>query len=141
MTAGASELRFECTGCGKCCTHQGEYAHVYVSRAETLALAALLGLTVSRFKKRYSFVDEYGWTQLRTSEDRCVFLDPQTNACTVYAERPTQCRTFPFWRESVRDGAWTPAVRKLCEGVGQGRLYSIEEAQECMLEMERSDQD
>ena len=34
--SGLSDLRFECTQCGKCCTNQVEYAHVYVNHIEGL---------------------------------------------------------------------------------------------------------
>ncbi len=134
-----SELRFECTQCGRCCRNNGGYAHVYLNEEETDALADHLGLTLITFLERYTFVDEDGWTQLRTTGDRCRFLEPDTNQCRVYEARPTQCRTFPFWRETIRDGAWTPEVREICEGVGRGRLYSIEEAEVQMREMQEAE--
>ena len=134
-----SKLRFECTQCGKCCTLRGEYAHVYLNAAELKALAAHHGLTQRAFKHRYTFRDEQGWTQLRTESDHCVFLDVETGACSVYEARPTQCRTFPFWRDLVEDGQWNDEVRKMCEGVGQGRLYSIAEVEARMREMEESE--
>jgi Fe-S-cluster containining protein len=38
-------------------------------------------------------------------EDACAFLDGAR--CTVYEARPTQCRTFPFWKENLRRrGSW-----------------------------------
>lgn len=134
-------LRFECTGCGKCCTYQDEYAHVYLNRAERKALAEHLGLGLRAFGNRYTFVDEYGWTQLKTEQDRCVFLDPDTKACKVYGARPVQCRTFPFWAEMIEDGEWTPRAREVCEGVGQGRLYTLEEAFARIVEHESIQED
>lgn len=134
-------LRFECTRCGMCCTHRNGYAHVYLNRDEVKALAEHLELSVRAFKRRYTFVDEYGWTQLETEGERCVFLDPDTMRCNVYEARPTQCRTFPFWRDNVRDGRWTADVRRHCEGIGRGRLYTIEEAEVRMVEMEESEED
>jgi len=133
-------LRFECTGCGRCCTNQVEYSHVYVNDRESKAMARLKGLSLREFEKLYTFTDEYGWTQLTLAENRCVFLGAD-DSCGVYAARPTQCRTFPFWREFVDVGEWTDEVRQLCEGVGQGRLYSIEEADVLMVAMEESDRD
>ena len=140
MSPRRKGLRFECTQCGKCCTHQGDYAYVYVNRDEAKGLAELLGLTLRTFKRRYAFVDKYGWTQLRTTENRCVFLDPDTNLCQVYEARPAQCRTFPFWRDLVADGRWTDEARALCEGVGQGRLYTIDEVESRMAEREDSEE-
>jgi len=100
-------LRFECTECGKCCTNQGEYAHVYLNDEEVRELADLFEIRPSEFRARYTFVDPYGWTQLSGVGDQCAFLDRETQRCTVYSARPTQCRTFPFWRELVKDGEWT----------------------------------
>ena len=140
MTSRARGLRFECTKCGHCCTNRGEYAHVYVSDEEVDDLAACLDVIRGQFKRRYTFVDEYGWRQLRFTNDRCVFLD-DAGRCGVYGARPVQCRTFPFWRELVKDGQWTAEARSLCEGVGRGRLYSIEEAEVLMHVFEESDED
>ena len=77
-------LRFECTACGACCTQRGGYAHVYVNDAEVGALAALLDMTPAKLRRRYTFVDELGWRQLRFRDGACTFLDPATKRCTVY---------------------------------------------------------
>jgi Fe-S-cluster containining protein len=135
----SSALRFECTQCGQCCRVRGEYAHVYLNREEEEALADFLGLTLATFRRRYTFLDEDGWRELAFTGDRCIFLDDDTDRCTVYPARPVQCSTFPFWEELVHNGRWTKQVRKICEGVGQGRLYSIEEAEARILERKLSE--
>ncbi len=132
-------LCFECTQCGGCCTNRGEYAYVYVGAAEVRALARLLGMGVLDFRREYTFVDEYGWTQLTFKGENCSFLDGVR--CSVYAARPIQCRTFPFWRDLVKDGEWTQEARDLCEGVGRGRPYSQDEAEELMVAFGRSEED
>ena len=71
-------LRFECTQCGECCTNRDEYAYVYVNDEEVEDLALALGIGVSWFKRRYTFVDEDGWRQLTLGADACVFLEPGT---------------------------------------------------------------
>ena len=131
-------LRFECTLCGRCCTNHGDYAHVYLSGPDVVGLARTRGLSVSDFEREYTFVDEDGWTQLKIRDGGCVFLQ-KDGGCGVYGARPTQCRTFPFWRDFVEKGEWTPEVRQICEGIGRGRLYSREEAERLMIEMEESD--
>ena len=136
----AAGLRFECTMCGACCTARGEYAHVYLNADEARALADELGLGLAEFRRRYTFSDEYGWTQLRFEGESCVFLEPGTNRCTVYGARPTQCRTFPFWRDLVVDGRWSEDARKLCEGVGRGRVVPIADIEARMVEMELADE-
>ena len=136
-----SGLRFECTQCGKCCVNRGEYAYVYLNRDEVKALAQELGIGVRAFRRRYTFRDEDGWTQLRREGNACVFLDPETNACGVYEARPIQCRTFPFWRSFVEDGKWTDEVRTLCEGIGRGPIHASDEVERHMREMEQSEED
>jgi hypothetical protein len=126
--------------CGECCTARGEYAHVYLNADEQLALAVELGLGLAEFRRRYTFEDEYGWTQLLFESEACVFLEPGTKRCTVYGARPTQCRTFPFWRDLVEKGRWTDGARKLCEGIGRGSVQPPEVVEARMLEMELVDE-
>lgn len=133
-----SGLRFECTRCGKCCTNHGGYAHVYLSDREVSGLARALELDTYEFERLYTFIDEDGWTQLRTESDRCVFLQPD-GGCRVYKARPIQCRTFPFWRGFVEDGKWTADVAEICEGVGRGREYPADEVERLMVAMEESE--
>ena len=118
-TTPEAALRFECTQCGLCCTVRGDYACVYVDETECRKLAAVLGLGPGVLKKRFTFVDEDGWRQLRFEQGRCVFLEGE-GRCRVYEGRPMQCRTFPFWSEFIRRGRWTRRVRRLCEGIGRG---------------------
>jgi hypothetical protein len=132
-------LRFECTRCGGCCTARGEYAHVYLNPDEVGDLADELKLSVREFKRRYTFKDEYGYTQLRFESDSCIFLEPVTNRCTVYGARPTQCRTFPFWRDLIQAGKWTDEARALCEGIGRGPSHPLGDVEARMLEMELAD--
>jgi uncharacterized protein len=133
-------LRFECTGCGACCKARGEYAHVYLNPDEAADLAREVGLPLREFRRRFTFVDEYGYTQLRFDDATCVFLDRATNRCTVYGARPTQCRTFPFWRGLVADGRFTPEARELCEGIGRGPAHRRADVEARMLEMELADE-
>jgi Fe-S-cluster containining protein len=112
-------LRFSCTQCGNCCT--GAPGYVYVSDAEIHALADHLGITSSAFLKRYTRRADVGRSLLEHRDGRCVFYK---EGCTVYAARPIQCRTYPFWPEIVRSKTAWLAERKECEGIGRGRVHS-----------------
>jgi hypothetical protein len=138
MTAekGAAELRFKCTECGDCCRRNGAYAFVYLNDPEIDDLAAYFGLSRRSFMRRYTFVDEFGWRQLRFEDFHCPFLDGDSNRCTVYEARPIQCQTFPFWRQFVQDGKWTAEVRGMCEGIGEGEQWSVEYVTSKMAQME-----
>ncbi len=134
-------LKFECTQCGKCCTHRGTYAYVYLNREEARSLARLLGLSERTLRRRYTFVDAEGWTQLKFVDDACPFLDRASGSCTVYTARPLQCRTFPFWNELIgKDGGWTPQAKTLCEGVGQGREHRWQAVEASARAMEAWDE-
>ena len=134
-------LRFECTECGECCRRRGTYAFVYLNDEEVDVLAGALELSRRSFLRRHTFLDEFGWRQLRFDDDHCRFLDTATNRCTVYHARPTQCRTFPFWREFTRRGAWTPEVRRICEGIGEGKVWDSDTVESAMAEKEAWDEE
>jgi Fe-S-cluster containining protein len=121
----ADGLRFQCTGCGDCCT--GGPGYIWVNQAEIDALAARLGMDVPAFERKY--VKEVGVR--RTLKERpktydCVFLDAETRKCTVYEDRPRQCRTWPFWNSNLKSPAAWQQTCEVCPGSGKGKLYSIE---------------
>jgi Fe-S-cluster containining protein len=97
-------LRFECTRCGNCCT--GAPGFVWVSSEEIAALARLLKEPVATVKALYTRVVSRGRTLREKANGDCVFFE-QGKGCTVYSERPRQCRTWPFWESTTRDRvAW-----------------------------------
>jgi len=118
-------LRFECTGCGDCCS--GEPGFVWVDEQEIAALAAELAMPLEQFRAQYvRQVDDLQSLTERPGGD-CIFLDAQSRQCTVYAARPVQCRTWPFWDSTIgRKKDWEATCRA-CPGSGTGRLYSFEE--------------
>jgi len=120
----AKGLRFECTGCGTCCrARAGKPSWVYVTLDERRRLARHLKLSTSAFTRRYC-AKTHGFWHLREPNHDCLFLEG--GRCSVYAARPGQCRTFPFWRENMGADAWARTARE-CEGIGRGRVWSREE--------------
>ena len=125
-------LRFECTRCGNCCT--GPPGAVWYTPQEGEAMAQALGVDLSTFLSRYARKIRGGWSlQERRSPQGmdCIFLtrDEQGRAgCSVYAARPTHCRTWPFWEENLESPeAWDDArERTPCPGMGEGPLVSVE---------------
>lgn len=112
-------LNFECTGCGKCCKVDGD---VWLAPEEVSNIMAQLGYstddanTVDRndFRKKYIRAEvsptngdeSQSWMCLKRKEGACVFLD-QSGQCSIYAARPVQCKTYPFWPSLLTDPeAW-----------------------------------
>lgn len=49
------------------------------------------------------FVDRRGRVpRLKNVKGHCVFLDPSTNACTIYPDRPEGCRLYPLVYDEER---------------------------------------
>lgn len=97
MQGGAEQPRFtysfSCTRCGECCRWPG---HVLLHDADITRLARGVGLDEDRFIQRYAVLAS-NRGQLSLAEDKdgaCIFLDGAR--CSVYEERPAQCRAFPF---------------------------------------------
>ena len=120
----ADGLKFQCTGCGDCCT--GAPGYVWLNETDTEALAAEVGLSVPEFERRY--VRKVG--ARKTLKERknydCVFFDGETRKCKVYKARPRQCRTWPFWDSNLRTPETWAATCEVCPGSGTGKLYQLE---------------
>ena len=134
MTFYDSGLRFECTGCGQCCRSRGSYCYVYVTLPERRRLAQHLKLSTAAFTRKYCETTN-GFFHLRNPASDCEFLDG--SRCSVYAARPDQCRTFPFWPENMNRKVWNGEVARDCEGVGRGRLWSRAEIEKLLADERR----
>ena len=122
-------LRFGCTRCGHCCTIPG---YVWVDREEMDKLADLLGLSFDEFTRRYVRRVGHRYSLTEKETHACIFWQgtgPELG-CQVYAARPEQCRTFPFRDENLIDKQAWKNVAEASPGVGQGRLYEVEEIEQ-----------
>lgn len=117
-------LRFECTMCGNCCS--GEPGYVWVNDEEIDAIAAEVEMPREEFVAVHTKIGPRGRTLREKRNGDCVFYDA-AKGCTIYAVRPGQCRTWPFWDSNVRSpGAWD-AVGESCPGIDRGELIPVEE--------------
>ncbi|KAF3361502.1 hypothetical protein PHSC3_001877 [Chlamydiales bacterium STE3] len=107
-------LSFQCTGCGKCCT--GFPGYVWLEEEEIVRIAQFLNLTVEDFANKYLRVVN-NRVSLRENAGNfdCVFF--KDKQCSVYKVRPTQCRTYPFWKQNLTSKETWEQVATECEGV------------------------
>ncbi len=120
-------LKFQCTGCGSCCT--GEPGYVWIRRAEMETLANATGLDVAEFEK--TFVRSIGRRKslVELPNGDCVFFDRLTRRCRVYEVRPQQCRTWPFWESNLSTPEDWEQTCKVCPGSGRGLNVPLEQVE------------
>ncbi len=121
-------LKFECTACGDCCT--GEPGYVWVNKREIEAIAARLGMEVDVFSRKYVRLVGIRRALLEYANGDCVFLSKENRKCTVYEDRPRQCRTWPFWESNLRTPETWAETCRVCPGSCKGMLYQVEEIDE-----------
>jgi len=106
-----------CEACGGgCCT--GESGYIWAKYPEIQEMAKFLELTTEEFatmylkkvKHRYSLIEK----KIDDNNFACVFFDQSLKRCSIYAVRPRQCRTFPFW-ETFKNN--TEEVKQECPGI------------------------
>lgn len=130
-----ARLRFECTGCGACCTGKRDHV-VETSVREREAIRTHLGLSRTWFRRRYLTRLDPDTLGIRLNPDgRCPFLG-HDNRCRIYPVRPRQCRTYPWWPELVEHAKdWREEARR-CEGMNRGNVVPLARI-EHMLARER----
>ncbi|MBB64762.1 MAG: zinc/iron-chelating domain-containing protein [Waddliaceae bacterium] len=110
-------FRFQCTGCGECCT--GPEGYTWVTPEEITAMAEHLDMDLDAFCERYVRKVGNRWSlkETRVSGERydCVFL--REKKCSIYSVRPTQCRTYPWWPSVVSSEQSWDQEAKYCEGI------------------------
>lgn len=98
-------------------------------------MAGALGLDYQEFMDRFALRRGPTWTLREVDSPDgdgydCVLLERDPDGltrCTVHRERPTQCRTWPFWPENLKSPrTWRQAGRE-CEGIERGPLVGYRE--------------
>jgi Fe-S-cluster containining protein len=126
----AGGLAFECIRCGRCCAGPEE-GYVWINQQEIDALAEFLKLPLEEVRDRY--LRRVG-KRISLKEDPktrdCVFLSYDSSdlsGCKIYAVRPAQCRSWPFWPLNLEDpGSWIAAGRR-CPGINRGPQFDYDE--------------
>ena len=89
-----------CSTCrGTCCRWGG---YVWITEEEMIDIAQYKGMELGVFADTYVRA-AYGRLSLQDrlidGEQICCMFDPYKEKCTIYEHRPSQCRTFPFWKQ------------------------------------------
>lgn len=131
-------VRFECQGSGQCCVSHGEFGFVWMTLDDRRRMAAALKMTTAAFTRKYCLMTDGLYRLKDGAAEACIFL--KDKRCSVYAGRPTQCRTWPFWPEVMNAKTWKTEVAKFCPGVGKGRLHSRKEIEKNLETQRRSEE-
>ncbi len=133
-------LRFTCTQCGNCCT--GGPGYVWLTKEEIVRVAEHLSMkpeaVVEQYCRKIDGKFSFKERRRRGSYD-CIFLEEREAThtpdgadkpvkytqrfCAIYAVRPLQCRTWPFWHSNLASAeSWEIAAQR-CPGMNQGRKF------------------
>lgn len=141
----ADGLNFTCTQCGNCCG--GAPGYVWITREEIVRIAEFLSITPEQMVETYCRKVGGKWSLKEGkgpgSDFDCVFLKEEKvtkrsaqggesiqlgrRYCSIYSVRPLQCRTWPFWRETLESRrTWDHAGRR-CHGINHGKRHFTKE--------------
>ncbi len=88
-------------------------------------MAKRVNLSVADFEEKYVRSVGIRKSLVEYENGDCVFL--QDRKCTLYEDRPRQCRTWPFWDSNISTPQAWEATCEACPGAGKGKIYSVEE--------------
>ena len=109
-------VRFQCTGCGRCCFGDPETHYIELLRGERQRISKHLGISEQEFSQQYTCDDGIRIN----AQGRCMFLNEQQQ-CDIYQVRPLQCRTYPYWPEIMHRRSCWEAEASRCEGIDRGK--------------------
>ncbi|GMO53237.1 MAG: YkgJ family cysteine cluster protein [Treponemataceae bacterium] len=125
---------FSCARCSSCCRYESGF--VYLSENDLAKLCRFSGMEKNEFIPLYCrwapYYDAFYALSLKEKSNYdCVFYDEASGGCAVYAARPVQCETYPFWTHITaskktweESAAHCPGMR---EGLNQkGAFYAAE---------------
>jgi len=120
-------LKFSCKRCSTCCRYDAGF--VFLSQNDIKKLSSALKIDANNLISVYCrwVTDKNGDTVLSLKEksnNDCILWN---NGCTVYADRPLQCVTFPFWGSIITSKHNWEMAASGCPGMNSGQLHTKEE--------------
>jgi len=108
------DIRFACQQCGHCCRRDG---FVFLSLDDLHRLQDYFGLEYDTFREKYISVHQRKLILNEHPRGGCMFAHTGDGRCPIYAIRPEQCRTYPFWPAVKNDRGWFIEESKECPGI------------------------
>lgn len=107
-------FHFSCQRSGNCC--RVGTGHVWIDHSDLASYAELTETTVEAFVG-LNVVQVGERLSLRERADgRCILLDGH-NRCSIYEQRPDQCRSFPYWPELLSNPIALKRAAQYCPGI------------------------
>ena len=108
---------------------------MWVTKLEIEKIATVLGMTVVETIARFTRRIGGRMTIIERADNHdCIFLTPDGKGgkgCSVYENRPMQCRTWPFWRHNLNSvDSWCAAAER-CPGINFGQLHAVQHIEAC----------
>ncbi|MFP4382561.1 MAG: YkgJ family cysteine cluster protein [Spirochaetia bacterium] len=120
-------LKFSCRRCSRCCRYDEGY--VFLSRRDLQKIAKFFNINQEEVVEKYCRkVSLNGICRLSLKEKAnkdCILWE--NGGCTVYKQRPLQCRSFPFWAHHLSDPETWNALEAECPGVNSGKVHTENE--------------
>ncbi len=118
-------LRFDCQRCGSCC--RGEPGMIWIDKKEIKETSSFLGITQDIFAKLYLRIVNGRFSLLEHNNGDCAMYD---DGCKIYSVRPSQFKTFPFWKSNLENGAEWEKLMNTCPGIGKGGLHTLNDIED-----------
>ncbi len=116
------EIKFKCIGCGYCC--KCEPGFVFLGKKDIEMLKNEFNQSFDTLLEKYLRVvnvgEYYQLSLLEKSNNECIFLE--NNKCSIYNNRPIQCRTYPFWPQIISSKENYLKEKDYCPGIGNGKI-------------------
>lgn len=99
--------QIDCRECANCCASM----RLQLTSRDCANLARIMGLTPAEFRNLHTERGRDGLWYLK--QHPCIFL--QNRLCTIYPNRPSRCRGYPYLHTNVLDDmAWTLEQMEYC---------------------------
>ncbi len=95
---------------------------VWIDKKEIKKTSSFLGITQDIFARLYLRIVSGRISLLECNNGDCIMYG---DGCKIYSARPSQCKTFPFWKSNLKSKTEWGKQKNTCPGIGKGRLHTL----------------